>query len=115
MREYRCELCHNLVNLSDSSPIEVIPRAYVHSSCRQSTGKSTYEIGESIQCCQSREFVSSLGGSVAEKNHSIPLDQFWVYDRANKVLTKFKLSSTGRVLSLITVGLDEKVAEGGDS
>lgn len=91
-----CVLCG--LPVTDDAPGIVVPKSKIHYHCHNLDGRHPDDISEALPCCESRNVLSQLCGSIVQIQDKIPSNQIWVYNRNEKKVYRYLFHSSGPVL-----------------
>jgi hypothetical protein len=91
-----CVLCG--LPVTDDAPGIVVPKSKIHYHCHNLDGRHPDEISDALPCCESRNILAQLCGSIVQIQDKIPRDQMWVYNRNEKKVYRYRVYPQGSTL-----------------
>lgn len=80
-------------------PSYIIPWKKIHTVCQSIDGRHPDEIADADYCCPAREVLMQLlPGTVLQKDSRVMGNQFYVYDKDLKSVSRLRVLSKGPIL-----------------
>jgi hypothetical protein len=91
-----CVMCG--LPVTEDAPGYVVPKTKIHHHCQAVDGRHPDDISDSLPCCEARNILGQLCGSIVQVEDKIPKDQLWVYNRTEKKVYRYRVFFHGQTL-----------------
>lgn len=91
-----CVLCG--LPVTEDAPGIAIPKTKIHYHCHNLDGRHPDDIADALPCCESRNVLSQLCGSIVQIQEKIPSNQIWVYNRNEKKMYRYRFYPSGPIM-----------------